>query len=207
LLIGVHELAVAFGGIRALRVIGVIAVAGSIFLASSLVRRITAGLMSRPSRFAMATPVLVAATFMATPLFGTTQVDGELLTVPLILAGVVALLRAFDAQSPLSSTGWALVAGAAATGAAMTKQNAIDVFVFAVALLWSLPVKVRDPRLHRFDALLRSTRGPTWVVVSGTSLYTWGVDASAADRTLANRYHQTIRIGRYYVWHVNTGGR
>jgi hypothetical protein len=73
-------------------------------------------------------------------------------------------------------------------------------------LLWSLPVRVRDPDLETFDAVLRSTDAPTWVVVSGTSLYTWGVDASAADRTLASRYHRTTRIGRYYVWHVNSGG-
>ena len=43
--------------------------------------------------------------------------------------------------------------------------------------LWSLPVRVRDPDLAKLTEVLSGPRAPTWMVVDGVSLKTWGVDA------------------------------
>ena len=43
--------------------------------------------------------------------------------------------------------------------------------------LWSLPVRVHDPDLADLTALLDGPDRPTWLVVAGASLGTWGVDA------------------------------
>jgi hypothetical protein len=68
--------------------------------------------------------------------------------------------------------------------------------------LWSLPVRVRDPRLTELAAVLRSDRRPTWLVVAGDSLDTWGVDSTDAQR-VADRYYQprTV-IGDWHLLHV-----
>ena len=65
--------------------------------------------------------------------------------------------------------------------------------------LWSLPVRVRDPDLARFTALLRGPDAPTWVVVAGASIDTWGVDATGADHVLARRYRLVTTRD---VWHI-----
>jgi hypothetical protein len=66
--------------------------------------------------------------------------------------------------------------------------------------LWSLPVRVQDPGLVAFQEVLRSVAAPTWVVVSGDSLGTWGVDATQADRTLRSDYVLVTRVDRYGIW-------
>ena len=54
--------------------------------------------------------------------------------------------------------------------------------------LWSLPVRVHDPDLRDLTTLLEGEDRPTWVVVAGTSLGSWGIDGSTADRVLADHY-------------------
>jgi hypothetical protein len=69
--------------------------------------------------------------------------------------------------------------------------------------LWSLPVRVRDPRLTELREVLDGSARPTWVVVDGASLATWGVDAAsadAADTVLARHYHLVTRIHDYGVY-------
>jgi hypothetical protein len=60
--------------------------------------------------------------------------------------------------------------------------------------LWSLPVRVLDPELRQFIEVLRSSHRPTWVVVQGRSLATWGVDATAADRVLRQHYEVAAEV-------------
>lgn len=55
-------------------------------------------------------------------------------------------------------------------------------------LLWSLPVRVRDPQLLHLTRIMSGPRAPTWVVVNGSSLATWGVDATSAEQVLDERY-------------------
>ncbi|MFC6341554.1 hypothetical protein ACFP8W_06165, partial [Nocardioides hankookensis] len=54
--------------------------------------------------------------------------------------------------------------------------------------LWSLPVRVHDPHLDDLSALLAGADRPTWVVVAGKSLGSWGIDASVANGVLADHY-------------------
>lgn len=66
--------------------------------------------------------------------------------------------------------------------------------------LWSLPVRVHDPELTALCALLTAPSRPTWLVVAGRSLATWGVDASAADRVLHEHYAEVTAAGGWTIW-------
>ncbi|MBZ5740147.1 hypothetical protein [Nocardioides mangrovi] len=66
--------------------------------------------------------------------------------------------------------------------------------------LWSLPVRVHDPDLTDLTALLESDDRPTWVVVAGTSLGTWGVDATTADAVLADHYALATTAGEWTIY-------
>ena len=66
--------------------------------------------------------------------------------------------------------------------------------------LWSLPVRVHDPDLADLCALLGSPARPTWLVVAGTSLGTWGVDATEADRLLGQHYEPATTAGDWTIY-------
>lgn len=68
--------------------------------------------------------------------------------------------------------------------------------------LWSLPVRVRDPDLVQFTHLLEGASRPTWVVVDGASLATWGVDPSTAQLVLAQNYRAVHTAGDWHIYHV-----
>ncbi|TIC83246.1 hypothetical protein E8D34_16195 [Nocardioides sp. GY 10113] len=73
--------------------------------------------------------------------------------------------------------------------------------------LWSLPARVRDPDLRHFARVLRSRERPTWVVVAGASLGTWGIDARRAEPALARRYTLVHVIGDWHVYRENAPDR
>ena len=92
-------------------------------------------LVAPADRVAPIVGALTAAVFVANPLFGRGAVNGELLALPLVLLGLAALLHARQwAAHRETGTLWA-AAGAAAMGAALVKQNFIDVFLVAGVLL------------------------------------------------------------------------
>lgn len=124
LLLALFDLAAHLGGAAGLRAIGIAAVAATVLLAGHLTREVTGALAWGPA--------LVAAVFASTPLFGTTEVDGELLAVPLVLLAVVALVRARSGPA-----GWSVAAGAASMAAVLVKQNVVDGFVVATVLVLS----------------------------------------------------------------------
>jgi len=66
--------------------------------------------------------------------------------------------------------------------------------------LWSLPARVRDPRLARLTALLESPEAPAWVVTDRGRLATWGIDARTGDQVLAERYERVLDTTAYDVW-------
>lgn len=68
--------------------------------------------------------------------------------------------------------------------------------------LWSLPVRVRDPHLSDLNALLEGPRRPTWIVVDGDSLASWGIDASLAQPVLEREYRQVRTVDDWHVYHV-----
>ena len=128
LLIGIFQLADLGGGLLALRIIGLLAVVASVLLAARIGRIAALGVRRAP--------VLVAATaavFMTTPLFGASEVDGELLAVPFVLASVLCTLQAL--QRP--NRWWWAGAGVAAMAAVLVKQSMADGFVLAaVVVVW-----------------------------------------------------------------------
>jgi hypothetical protein len=73
--------------------------------------------------------------------------------------------------------------------------------------LWSLPVRVRDSSLAELTRVLRGRHAPTWVVVSGRSLATWGVDATTAERVLDADYQPATNVDSYVVWRRTTSTR
>lgn len=70
--------------------------------------------------------------------------------------------------------------------------------------LWSLPVRVRDPHLRLLTRVLRSPARPTWLVVFGTRLGTWGVDASTANPVLARRYTPVATPEGFTIYEADT---
>jgi hypothetical protein len=129
-LIAIFALADLFGGPWGLRALGVLAVLASVLLAGLLGRVVAPQL-----RTAALLPAATAALLLATPLFGASVVDAEVLGLPLVLAGMVAAVASSRAESPRVALWWGLAAGAAGAGAALTKQNLLDVFVLVLALL------------------------------------------------------------------------
>ncbi|HEU5037796.1 MAG TPA: hypothetical protein VFT70_12380 [Nocardioides sp.] len=115
LLIGLFQLADLGGGAIALRLLGMVAVVVSVLLAGELGRSLAPG-----RQVAAVAGSATAAIFLATPFFGTSEVNGELLAMPFVLAGLVALVRR-----------WWLAAGVLAVAAAAVKQSEVDVFLAA----------------------------------------------------------------------------
>lgn len=125
LLVALFDLADHLGGETGLRILSTGVVVSTVLLTSVLTRVAANG--------RTLTPVLVAAIFISTPLFGT-EVDGELLSVPFVLLGMVWLVRACRA-SPPAAAAWCAGAGIAGMAAALVKQNVVDVFVVAAVLV------------------------------------------------------------------------
>ncbi|MEI5672036.1 MULTISPECIES: hypothetical protein [unclassified Nocardioides] len=67
--------------------------------------------------------------------------------------------------------------------------------------LWSLPVRVRDPDLERLSELLAGPRRPTWLVLAGRTIGTWGVDAGTAQEQVETHYELVGSPGRFTVYH------
>lgn len=66
--------------------------------------------------------------------------------------------------------------------------------------LWSLPVRVHDPMLQDFARLLDSSERPTWIVISGRGLASWGIDSTAARPLLAMYYERVAIIDGYRIF-------
>lgn len=65
--------------------------------------------------------------------------------------------------------------------------------------LWSLPARVRDPRLDQLTTVLDGAHPPRWVVVDGDSLATWGIDATSAQPVLDTHYRRVDAAGDWQV--------
>jgi hypothetical protein len=134
LLIGLFQIADLGGGAVALRLLGTAAVVASVLLAGR-VGRALAPFSGRAYVLCAAT----AAVFLSTPLFGATEVNGELLALPFVLAGFLAGSRALTEPRRPRALGWWAAAGVAGAAAALVKQNMLEVFVFtAVSVAWLL---------------------------------------------------------------------
>src|SRR4051794_31068145 len=106
-----------------LRLLGILAVVATVLLAGWVGR--AAGVSPVPA-------ALTAAVLVATPLFGGTVVNGELLGLPFLVGGCAAVLMAARSDRWLW---WAVSAGALGACGALVKQSLLDVFVLAAVLL------------------------------------------------------------------------
>ena len=127
-LIAIFALADALGGTPALRTLGIVAAVATVLLAACL------GRVAATAPQAPVLAALTAAVFVSTPLFSTV-VNAELLALPFVLAGTVALVAAVRATAPVPAVAWAVLAGAAGAGGALVKQSVVDLFVIAAVLL------------------------------------------------------------------------
>ncbi len=57
------------------------------------------------------------------------------------------------------------------------------------------------PHPQAFTRLLRGPHHPTWLVVRGTSLDSWGLEASTADRVAARQDEVVLTAGDLEVLH------
>jgi hypothetical protein len=72
--------------------------------------------------------------------------------------------------------------------------------------LWSLPVRVRDPQLHDFRAVLTGPERPTWLVISGVGLWTWGVDPAGAQPLIKLHYEYVDDVAGYRIFRALEDG-
>ena len=66
--------------------------------------------------------------------------------------------------------------------------------------LWSLPARVRDPQARELTDVLTGPEAPTWLVVSGRSVTTWGIDGAAANRIVRSRYEPAASAGNFRIY-------
>src|SRR5690349_5834514 len=122
-LIAIFDLADALGGTVPLRLLGAAAALLTVVLSGVL------GRFAAPER--RSAPLLTAGTAavcVATPLFGGGVVDGELLGLPFVMAGMAAYVAAAATRSSTKALVLGLAAGAAGAGAVLVKQSMVDVF-------------------------------------------------------------------------------
>ncbi|GAB7004195.1 hypothetical protein JCM18899A_16670 [Nocardioides sp. AN3] len=188
LLIGIFAVADRLaGGGAGLRIVGVVAVGIAVVLAGVL------GHLAAPER--RWAPVLAAATaavFLSTPLFGTREVNGELLAVPFILGGLIAVFRAVDGGR--RAVAWWAASGALAACSVAVKQNMADVVVAGlVALVWQ--VRFRGLRRTAYDALAAAAGAIAALVVILVWAATRGTDPRALfDAVVSFRFHAAAVI-------------
>ena len=172
-LIALFAAADGLGGAWALRVMGVVAVVVTVVLAGVIGRQVA------PGRAALL-PAATAAIFVATPLFGGSVVNGELLGLPFVLAGLACALAALSAVGSGLAFGWAVAAGAAGATAFLVKQSLAEVFVFVLVVVLS--------RWRPGHA--RLVAGVACGAVATTALALWG--AQARGTSLAEMWHAVI---------------
>ena len=141
LLIAVFALADRLGGAVGLRELGLVAVACTVLAAAAVGALAATGpARSRAAVMCAAT----AAVFLATPLFGTAEVNGELLATPLVMLGLALLLLALRRHPGPARAGHLLGAGGLGAAAVLVKQNEWDLFV-VVAVLAATTLRTRPP--------------------------------------------------------------
>lgn len=135
LLIGLFRLADLTGGLTALRILGALAAASTVWLLAS-----TAGRAF--GRRAAGWTAVVAAGLLISPMVGSDPVNGELLAAPFIALGLRLAVEAVSSDDLQTTRSAALGTGLAAVLALLVKQNMADVVVFAV-VCWAVAWRTR----------------------------------------------------------------
>ncbi|RNM16256.1 ArnT family glycosyltransferase [Nocardioides pocheonensis] len=135
LLIGLFRIADLAGGLTALRILGALAAAATVWLLASTSGRVF-------GHRAAGWTAVVAAGLLISPLVGSDAVNGELLAAPFIALGLRLAVEAVYSEDPHAARGAALGTGLAAVLALLVKQNMADVVVFAV-VCWAVAWRTR----------------------------------------------------------------
>jgi hypothetical protein len=131
-LIAIFEAADALGGAVPLRLFGTLAAVLTVVLSGVL------GRIAAPER--RSAPLLTAGTAavcVATPLLGGTVVNGELLGLPFLVVGILSYVAAAASRHQVRGFLLSLAGGAAGAVGALVKQSLVDVFVVALALVFT----------------------------------------------------------------------
>lgn len=128
-LIAVFGLADALGGIVPLRLMGALAAVATVVAAGLLGRLAAPG-----TRIGVLAPAAIAAILTASPLFGASVMNGELLGLPFLVGGMAMLVAAHKATTARAALVWGAAAGASGALGFLMKQSLVDVFVMALAL-------------------------------------------------------------------------
>jgi hypothetical protein len=213
LLITIFRAAAQLGGLVPLRLIGCLATVLVILGTAHLARRLGG---PRAAPWAG----LTAAALCVTPLLGGQAVNGELLSAPFVVAGLIAVLTAIDHPGERRAAVAAGLGGAALMASLLVKQNMVDVAVFAAAALllaWHRG-EMTAPRLTR--SILAAAAGAVaclgvvvlWTMSHGTSvvgvfdaMYPFRIEAgrvmAASNRTAAD-----VRLRALVLCWVVSGG-
>jgi hypothetical protein len=166
-LVAIFAAADALGGAVPLRLVGALAALLTVVLSGVL------GRIAAPER--RSAPLLTAGTAavcVATPLLGATVVNGEVLGVPFLVAGILAFVAAAASRHAKRGAALSLAAGAAGSVAALVKQSLVDVFVVAGVLALTSAAARR-----RLPGLLTGALVTTAVVVAAA----WARGTAPAD--------------------------
>ncbi len=166
-LIAIFQAAEALGGTVPVRLLGALAAVLTVVLSGVL------GRLAAPER--RSAPQLtagMAAVCVATPLFGGSVVNGELLGLPFLVAGMAAYVYSTTTRSSARALAWSIVAGAAGALGALIKQSLVDVFVLAAVLAFTSGAARR-----RLPGLLAGATVATALVV----LLAWARGTVPAD--------------------------
>jgi hypothetical protein len=168
LLITLYQVADLAGGLVPLRLLGCLAVAATVLLCAR-----AAGTLG--GRHAATWAALASAAMLISPLLGSQEVNGELLSAPFVAAGMAALVQASrpsDRRHALMLSG---LGGAAGVCALLVKQNIVDVLVFGAVFLfagarWRTVSGARDKALAAVaGALMALGLVAAWTAARGTS--------------------------------------
>lgn len=120
-LIAVAAVADALGGSFALRLIGALSAGAAVLAGAWLGARLAPRHRSAPVVCAIAVAALVS-----NPLLDVDEISAEILALPLLLAGLAAVVAMTRSASAMR---WAVAAGAAGGAAVLLKQNLVEVWL------------------------------------------------------------------------------
>ncbi|MFB9765391.1 hypothetical protein ACFFOS_13455 [Nocardioides kongjuensis] len=171
------------------KLLGALASAATVLLAGMLAARVA----PRASHWTAHLAPVLAAALLASPLLGMPETDGEVLAVPFVLLGVLALVTSLTGEADRRSLLLATGAGVAAACAALVKQNMVDVFVLAVVLV---PLsRGRVPHLRRRTAAFAGGAAAVVAVVVASSAALGTSPAELWDAVVTFRLQASAVIG------------
>ena len=131
-LIALFEATDALGGAVPLRLLGALAAALTVVLSGVL------GHVAAPERHSASLLTAgTAAVCVATPLFGASVVNGEVLGLPFLVGGMAAYVAAAASRTSARALSLSVLAGVAGALGMLIKQSLLDVFVLALCLAFA----------------------------------------------------------------------